>query len=48
MLVGTPSVVYDNSDHKLRRYWDTWEPPASFAAWVSGPEEAWERVRPGP
>jgi len=41
LLIGVPSVVYDNVDHKLSRYWGTWEPPAALATWVSGPDEAW-------
>lgn len=45
LLSGIPSVVYDNSDQKLSRYWHTWSPPASLATWVDSPDTAWEHVR---
>lgn len=44
VLVGVPSVVYDNTDRKLSRYWDTWTPPAGVATWAAGAGAAWEAV----
>lgn len=41
VILGVPSLVYDNIDRKLSRYWETWPPPSAVATWTDGPESAW-------
>ena len=45
VLLGKPNVALDNSDSKVKSFFETWTGPAGAGQWAASPEEALAQAR---